>query len=134
MIKRVRLITGIILFSFLTCHLLNLSFGLVSLTALDDSRRIFLWFWATGMGVAVLVGSMAVHLMLGLLALYHRNTLRMNMTDKVQLALGLLIFPLLFGHLLGTVIGPILTDTRQSYFSILTLFWIWDPGLGLKMR
>ena len=54
------------------------------------------------------------------------------MTDTVQLVLGLLIFPLLFGHLLGTVIGPLMTGTRQSYFSILTLFWIWDPVLGLK--
>ncbi len=132
MTKRVRLITGIILFTFLTCHLLNLSFGLLSLQALDDSRGLFLWFWATNVGIALLVGSMVVHLMFGLTALYRRNTLKMNMTDTVQLILGLFIFPLLFGHLLGTVIGPMLTDTRQTYFSILTLFWVWDPGLGLK--
>ncbi len=132
MAKRVRLITGLVLFAFLTCHLLNLSFGLKSLAALDDSRQWFLYFWATRAGVALLVGSMMVHMMFGLFALYKRNTLRMNMTDTVQLVLGLLIFPLLFGHLLGTVIGPLMTGTRQSYFSILTLFWIWDPVLGLK--
>jgi adenylate cyclase len=132
MAKKIRLITGIILFSFLTCHLLNLSFGLVSLDALDDARDWFLWFWSTGPGIALLVGSMMSHLMFGLYALYNRNTLRMNMTDMVQLVLGLLIFPLLFGHLVGTVIGPMLTDERQSYFSILTLFWVLDPGLGLK--
>lgn len=132
MAKRIRLITGLILFAFLTCHLLNLSFGLKSLAALDDSRQWFLYFWATRAGIALLVGSMMVHLMFGLFALYKRNTLRMNMTDTVQLVLGLLIFPLLFGHLLGTVIGPLMTGTRQSYFSILTLFWVWDPVLGLK--
>ena len=42
MAKRIRLVSGIILFAFLTCHLLNLSFGLQSLEALDDARRYFL--------------------------------------------------------------------------------------------
>ena len=132
MAKKVRLISGLILFSFLTCHLLNLSFGLNSLAALDESRRWFLIFWATDIGIALLLGSMAVHLMFGLFALYKRNTLKMNKTDTVQLVLGLLIFPLLFGHLLGAVIGPMMTGSYQSYFSILTLFWVLDPLLGLK--
>lgn len=132
MAKKTRLITGLILFSFLTCHLANLSFGLQSLAALDDARRWFLWFWSTDVGIALLVGSMAIHLMFGLLALYKRNTLRMNMTDTVQLVLGLLIFPLLFGHLMGTVLGPMMTGSRQSYFSMLTLFWVLDPVLGIK--
>ena len=74
MAKRVRLITGLVLFAFLTCHLLNLSFGLKSLAALDDSRQWFLYFWATRAGVALLVGSMMVHMMFGLFALYKRNT------------------------------------------------------------
>ena len=132
MVKRIRLGTGVVLFVFLTCHLINLSFGLISLEALDSSRLWVLWFWSTGVGLTVLVGSMVVHLMLGLFALYNRNTLRMSMTDTAQLVLGLLIFPLLFGHLLGTVIGPLITSTRQSYVSILTLFWVLDPMLGLK--
>ena len=130
--KRARLATGLILFAFLTCHLLNLSFGLVSLEALDDSRRWLLAFWSTAVGIVLLMGSFAVHLAFGLLALYMRNTLRMNMTDRVQLVLGLLIFPLLFGHVLGNVVGPMITDVRQNYYSILTLFWVLDPVLGLK--
>ena len=66
MVKRIRLITGVILFAFLTCHLINLSFGLISLEALDSSRLWVLWFWSTGVGLSVLVGSMVFHLMLGL--------------------------------------------------------------------
>jgi adenylate cyclase len=132
MSKRIRLISGLILFTFLTCHLFNLSFGLASLQALDESRQWLLWFWSTGVGIALLVGSMVAHLMLGLFALYRRNTLRMTMTDTVQLVLGLVIFPLLFGHLLGNVIGPMMTGVSQNYYSILTLFWVLDPGLGLK--
>lgn len=132
MIKKVRLVTGIILFSFLSCHLINLSFGLVSLTALDDSREWFLIFWSTPPGIALLVGSMMTHLSLGMFALYQRNTLRMKLSDQVQLVLGLLIFPLVFGHLLVTVLGPMMGGMRQSYFSILTLFWVLDPISGLK--
>lgn len=88
MAKRVRLISGLVLFSFSTCHLLNLSFGLNPLAALDESRRWFLVFWATGVGIALSVISMMVHLMFGLFALYKRNTLRMNMTDTAQIVLG----------------------------------------------
>ena len=85
MVKRIRLITGVILFAFLTCHLINLSFGLISLDALDSSRLWVLWFWSTGVGLSVLVGSMVFHLMLGLFALYNRNTLRMSPADTAQL-------------------------------------------------
>ena len=72
------------------------------------------------------------HLMLGLFALYRRNTLRMNMTDIVQLVLGLLVFPLLYAHIVANVIIPAMTDIRQSYFSLLTLFWVLDPATGLQ--
>jgi len=132
MTKKIRLISGLILFAFLTSHLLNLSFGLISLKALDDSRLWFLIFWATKLGVALIMISIATHLILGLTALYNRNTLRMNRSDMIQLILGLVIFPLLFGHMLGVIIGPLMTGTRQTYFSILTLFWVLDPVLGLK--
>ncbi len=132
MTKKMRLITGLILFTFLTTHLLNLSFGLISLNALETSRPWFLFFWATLPGVAVIMISIVTHLVLGLTALYNRNTLKMSRTDIVQLILGLVIFPLLFGHMLGVVIGPLITGTRQTYFSILTLFWVLDPVLGLK--
>ncbi len=132
MTKKLRLITGIILFSFLVCHLMNLSFGLVSLSALDNSREWFLFFWATTAGIALLLASMMTHLTLGLVALYQRNTLRMTISSLIQLVLGLLIFPLLFGHLMATVIGPMIGGERQSYFSILTLFWVLEPITGLK--
>ncbi len=132
MVKRIRLISGLILFAFLTSHLLNLSFGLVSLEALDESRPWFLLFWATLPGIALIMISIVSHLALGLTALYQRNTLKMNRIDLVQLVLGLVIFPLLFGHMLGVVIGPIMTGTRQTYFSLLTLFWVLDPVLGFK--
>jgi hypothetical protein len=43
-VRKIRLASGIVLFAFLTCHLLNLSFRLQSLEALDGARRYFLWF------------------------------------------------------------------------------------------
>ena len=132
MTKRIRLISGLILFVFLTGHLLNLSFGLHSLEALDESRHWFLLFWSTRVGMILLVGSMATHMMLGLFALYKRNTLKMTLTDGVQLVLGLLIFPLLFAHIVGNIFISVMTETRQSYFSLLTLFWVLSPATGLQ--
>ena len=132
MTKKIRLISGLILFTFLTGHLLNLSFGLHSIEALDESRLWFLWFWSTRVGMIVLVGSMASHMMLGLYSLYKRNTLKMTLSDGVQLVLGLLIFPLLFAHIVANVVVPAMTDVRQSYFSLLTLFWVLSPATGLQ--
>jgi len=132
MTQKIRLVSGLILFAFLTSHLINLSFGLISLQALDAARPIMLVFWATIPGVMLVVLSVMAHLVLGLQALYARNTLSMSRTDLVQLVLGLIIFPLLFGHMLAVILSPLVTGTRQSYFSLLTLFWVLDPVLGLK--
>ena len=83
MVKREGLISGLILFTFLTCHLINLSFGLSSVAALEEARQLLMWFWFTWIGTGVLMASMFTHLALGLHALYRHNTLRMTMTDTV---------------------------------------------------
>jgi adenylate cyclase len=132
MIRKLRLVTGIVLFLFVTGHLVNLAFGLISIELLDGLKPVFLAPWHNPIGEPLLVLSMLVHGLLGLLALYHRSTLRMTKLDASQFLLGLAIPPLLISHLLGTAIGEEITGAQASYASVLTFFWVIAPVSGLE--
>jgi len=132
MTRKLRLVTGIVLFLFVTGHLINLAFGLISIELLDELKPVFLAPWHNPVGEPLLVMSMLVHGLLGLLALYHRNTLRMTKLDASQLLLGLAIPPLLISHLLGTAIGEEIAGAQASYASVLTFFWVIAPISGLE--
>lgn len=132
MTRKLRLITGIVLFLFVTGHLINLAFGLVSIDALDALRPWFMAPWTTTAGMALLIASMLVHGLLGLLALYRRNTLRLTGLDAGQLLLGLVIPPLLISHVLGTAVGATMSSSQPSYASVLTFYWVIDPIAGLQ--
>lgn len=43
--RRLRLISGIVLFTYLTTHFLNHALGLISLEAMEDGRIWFLRLW-----------------------------------------------------------------------------------------
>lgn len=132
MTRKLRLITGIVLFVFVTGHLINLSSGLASVELLDELRPWFMAPWTTTIGMVLLIVSMLVHGLLGLLALYHRNTLRMTGLDVGQLLLGLMIPPLLISHVLGTAVAATMSGSEPSYASVLTVYWVMDPVAGLQ--
>ncbi len=112
---KLRLITGIVLFVFVAGHLANLALGLVSLETLDTWRPVFAAPWTNPVGKPVLMGSMVVHALLSLLAVYRRNTLRLKQFDAIQLLLGLAILPLLLPHVLFAAFAPTLTGAYPSY-------------------
>ena len=45
MTRRIRLFTGLVLFTFVTTHLLNHALGVVSLHAAEEGRLWFTAFW-----------------------------------------------------------------------------------------
>ena len=100
MTRTLRIVTGIVLFVFVTTHLLNMSLGLVSLQLLDSARYYFMLPWSNPLGFLVLAGSMTIHGGLGLVAIYWRNTLQMTRYDLIQTVSALLIIP--FGPVAST--------------------------------
>ncbi len=91
MTRRVRLISGCVLFAYVATHLTNHSLGLISLSAMEAGREWFLLLWRNPLGTAALYGALGVHFALGLWALYRRQNLRMPAGEAGQLALGLMI-------------------------------------------
>ncbi len=77
MVRRLRLISGLILFTYVLTHLLNLILGLVSLPALEAGREVFLSFWRSWPGSLALYTALLLHLALAYYAIFRRDSLVM---------------------------------------------------------
>src|SRR5262249_39746296 len=75
-ITRLRLASGLVLFTYLATHFANHALGLVSLAALEDGRVWFLLLWRNPLGTLALYGALLTHLALALGSLYRRRHFR----------------------------------------------------------
>jgi adenylate cyclase len=132
-VARVRLCGGMVLMSYVICHLSNLSLGLWSLRLMDLWRPTIMAPWQSWGGQSLLYGALASHLVLGLVALSNRRAATsMGPSDIVQLALGLLIPPLLASHILASRGAAVLDDFHASYGWFLFMYWKQAPLHGLQ--
>jgi len=132
LVRKLRLITGLILFAYVCSHLINLALGLWSLEIMDAVRPVFMKPWQNKVGVVVLFGSLAVHMVLGIVALYQRGTLRMSSFDTLQLAMSLVLPPLMVLHVLGTWVASMMVDFGATYTWLMVLYWKLNPWAGLR--
>jgi adenylate cyclase len=132
MIRRLYLISGLILFGYLLTHLLNHALGLVSLEALEAGRRAFLLLWRNPPMTLLLYGALALHMGLALRSLYRRRRLRMPAWEATQLVLGLAIPPLLALHILATRFAHEFLGANDSYVYVILAIFVFDPLIGVR--
>lgn len=123
-----RLISGLALFAYATTHLLNHSLGLVSLDALEDGRRVFLWVWRNPLLWAAPPLAIVTHVSLALYSLLQRKTFRrMTAWEVTQAALGHLVPIFLLGHVVQTLVMHTVYGVQDSYRFVLTAgpFDVW---------
>jgi len=132
LVRRLRLGTGLVLFGYVSTHLLNHAVGLLSLEALEVARRVFVWFWRLPPLTIALYGSLLIHLTLAFVALYRRRSLRMPLSEAAQLLLGLAIPPLLLIHILGTRVAHTVYGLEDLYTYVLLVQWVFAPGYALQ--
>ena len=132
LLRKIRLLSGLVIFAYVASHLLNLALGLWSLQIMDAARPVFMAAWQNPLGLFVLYGSMATHMALGFHALFMRRTLRLNGFELVQLLMGLALPPLMVLHVLGTRVVSLMVDFEPSYAWIMLLYWKWLPIAGLR--
>jgi len=130
-IRKARLVSGLILLVFVTSHLINAMFGLISVNAMDAAAKILLGPWLNPVGQILLYGSMLVHVVLAFVALYRRRSLRMPASEGVQLVMGLAIPAMLAIHVIGTRGAEVALDMELSYRWILFIYWITNPEYGV---
>lgn len=133
MTRRIRLVTGLILFFFVTGHLLNHIFGLHSLAAMEAGREWFVLIWRNPLGGIALSLSLMAHLLLAAWALYTRRSLRMSGGEAFQLVFGFSIPLLLASHIIGTGASHQMFETNDNYTYVLLAQWKYlDNGVLLQ--
>ena len=132
MLRRVRMISGVILMTYVALHLLNHALGLLSLEALERGRELFLALWRNPLGTLVLYAALLVHMGLALWVLYERQSFRMPTVDWLQLILGFLLPLQLFLHILGTRAAHELYGLQDSYTYELLLLFVILPEYALR--
>lgn len=121
--RRLRLITGLVIAAFVVGHFLNHALGVVSVDAMNGMRSSLAAWWRSFPGTLLLYGSLATHFILALASLYQRSTLRMPAWEAGQLLLGLAIPPLLIAHVVGTRLHWELLGHYIEYERIVGLLW-----------
>lgn len=132
MLRRIHLISGLILFLFVSSHLLNHALGLISLEALAAGQRVFVLLWRNLPASLLLYGALTLHLGLALRSLYRRRRLNMPVWEAAQIILGFAVPPLLVLHLLGTRLAFEILDVNDNYDFILLIYFVFSPLLGIK--
>lgn len=129
-LRRVRLASGLVLFTYVLTHLLNHALGNISIGAMEAGLALQEWLWQGVLGTAALYTALAVHFALGHWALYQRRHWGWTPAEVWQLLLGLLIPPLLVNHAVVTRLCRTLYGVQKGYAQELYAFWVASPLWG----
>jgi adenylate cyclase len=126
---RARLLSALVLLSFVLCHFAGHIALIVSVPVAQQALDRLMMFWRTETGTYLLATALAVHVLNALWSIYVRRYLRLTAWELAQLSLGLLIPPLIMLHIVSTKISDRYLGTASSYHSVLTLQWVVTPWL-----
>ena len=129
LLQRLRLVTGLVLFTFAATHFANHALGLVSLDAMhavQGWRKMVTRSWP---GSIVLLSAFVVHIALALYRIALRLTWKLPFWEAAQIASGLSIPLFLITHVVYNRGAASLAGTDDTYAFELANIW---PGLALE--
>ena len=132
MIRRIRLVAGLVMLAYVTMHLLNHALGLVSIAAMGWAlSQVVFPIWSFPPIEAALYGSFAVHYALALWALWQRQTLRLRGSEYLQLVLGFSLPMLVASHVVGTRVADSFFGTYDLFYEhVLYNYFVATPFRG----
>ncbi|TWB49897.1 adenylate/guanylate cyclase domain-containing protein [Bradyrhizobium sacchari] len=122
-VRQVRLVCGIILFSYVVSHFLNHALGNISVDAMEAGVYYHTAFWQFLPVAIVFYTAALTHMGLGIYALYQRRQFRWRTIEPLQLLLGLSIPALVMAHVIGVRLGLTLYGHQKLYPQELYLFF-----------
>jgi adenylate cyclase len=131
--RQVRLVCGLVLFTYVTTHFLNHALGNISVEAMEIGVYYHTLFWQFLPVAVVFYTAAFTHMGLGIWALYQRREFRWRAIEPLQLALGLSIPLLALFHIVGARAGQSLFGHEKLYPQELFAFWVGRPGKGLQI-
>jgi adenylate cyclase len=126
-LRQIRLVCGIVLFAYLLSHFLNHALGNISLAAMDAGIGYHLRFWQYPPIAYAFYGSAAIHIGLGIWALYRRRQFHWKTIEPLQLVLGLSIPALIVGHVVGMRLSNALFMQERGYPQVFYSYWVAAP-------
>jgi adenylate cyclase len=128
------LASGLVLFVYITAHLVNHSLGLVSLGTAEAGLEIAVEVWSSWPGTVLLYGAAAIHFLLALWSVYERRTFRLPPLELLRIALGFMLPILLIGHAANTRLAWELFQMPSDYARVVTNLWVADQrGMQLGL-
>jgi adenylate cyclase len=121
--RDIRLASGLVLFGYVTSHLVNHALGLISIDVAERGLALGVHVWQSVPGTVLLYGAAATHLTLAFVAIYRRRTLRMPPADLLRILFGLGIPLLLIGHAVATRLAYELYDYPPEYHRVVWMLW-----------
>lgn len=123
-LRQVRLVCGVILFSYVVSHFLNHALGNISVDAMEIGVYYHTAFWRFLPIAIVFYTAALTHMGLGIYALYQRRQFRWRTIEPLQLVLGLSIPALVMAHVIGVRLGYTLYGHQKLYPQELYLFFV----------
>ena len=131
MIRRLRLISGLVMLAYVTMHLLNHAVGLISLETMENVLWYVFRIWTNRPAQLLLYSSFLVHYALALYALWQRRILRLRASEMSQLMLGFAVPLLLVRHVVVTRISDSFFHTDVGYYAyLLWVYFVRSPDHG----
>src|SRR6516164_9457558 len=131
MIRRLRLISGLVMLTYVTMHLLNHAVGLISLETMENVLWYVFRIWTNRPAQLLLYSSFLVHYALALYALWQRRILRLRASEMSQLMLGFAVPLLLVRHVVVTRISDSFFHTDVGYYAyLLWVYFVRSPDQG----
>jgi adenylate cyclase len=122
-LQRLRLASGLVLFTFAATHFLNHALGLAGLEVMHQAQQIRTAVTRSIPGTIILAAALATHIGLALHKLLRRQTWRLSRWESVQILSGLAIPFLLFPHIINTRIAHTFFNVEDSYLYELVRLW-----------
>jgi len=130
--RRIRMWSGVIVALYVIPHVINHALGLISFEVMEAMRHSMKAVWGPPVVEPILLLAFLCHFLLSLFALYRRSTLRMPKWEAVQIGLGILIFPMILIHVIGTAVAGVIIDFDTGYEYLISVLWIAKPIRGVQ--
>jgi adenylate cyclase len=133
-LRRLRLVSGLVMFVYLTLHLVNHALGIISLDLAEKGLRLAMALWRNPVASFLLYGAAFVHVALALSTLYSRREWHLPAIEILRLLAGFSFPLLLIGHAVTTRLGDDIFAIAPSYAAIIaTLLAAGTQGLQLAL-
>jgi len=128
------MLTGLVMFAYITIHLANHALGIVSLSLAESGLRVEIALWRRPPITLLLYGAALIHFSLALWTLYSRREWKLPWIEILRLASGFTFPLLLIGHAVTTRLGDALFAIRPTYATIIAnLLMAGTQGMQLAL-